>query len=319
MALLVRDDSQLPNLSTIKDIVSENRTAQYCQIALVALLIYDSLITFDREVEYFWRASFRKPATLIYFMLSLKAISTNETIVKLRWRFQTFKLGEFSNWSINITTAVVIISIDFLAFYSQHKMFSLCLKILLTMEVATKIIATIYGTYVSHTISSPVAEGITVCVSKGYDPTLVTPAIVDWSLPMSFGLILMGLILYKAAEYWKISTGFKGFELIKVLIRDQVVYFSALIVFCALNIAYNKLEDLGTSDLEQLILQEAGMPAYLSILGSRMLFNLKEAGKRGLNEGTNYWLKSLSNIEFYDANAPEVAGTFSDFCLQIAV
>ncbi|OCB90573.1 hypothetical protein A7U60_g2190 [Sanghuangporus baumii] len=221
MSLLVRDDSQLPNLSTIKDVVLENQT-MYCQIVLVALLIYDSLITFDREVTFgllvflssqcqvedFWQTSFHKPATLIYFMLSLRAISTNETTVNrelnipdsgLEWRFRTFELGEFSNWSINITTAVVIISIDCiltlrdLAFYSQHKFFSLYLKILLTVEVATKIIATM----VSHTISSPVAEGITVCVSKGYHPTLVTPAIVDWSLPMSFGLILF----YKAAEY----------------------------------------------------------------------------------------------------------------------
>ena len=42
---------------------------------------------------------------------------------------------------------------------------------------------------------------------------------------MSYGAILMVLALYKAAEYWKISTGFKGFALVRILIRDQALYF----------------------------------------------------------------------------------------------
>ena len=32
----------------------------------------------------------------------------------------------------------------------------------------------------------------------------------------------MTLAIYKAAEYWKLSAGFKGFTLIKVLIEDQI-------------------------------------------------------------------------------------------------
>ena len=46
------------------------------------------------------------------------------------------------------------------------------------------------------------------------------------------------------------------------------------------------------------VLQQLGNPFYLSILGSRMLFNLKEAGEMGVNEGTNYRVPTMSNIEF---------------------
>ena len=42
---------------------------------------------------------------------------------------------------------------------------------------------------------------------------------------MIYGLILMVLVLYKSAEYWKMSAGFKGFKLVKVLVRDQAMYF----------------------------------------------------------------------------------------------
>lgn len=43
---------------------------------------------------------------------------------------------------------------------------------------------------------------------------------------MMYGVILMALAFYKAAEYWRMSSGFKGFALMKVLIIDQAVYFT---------------------------------------------------------------------------------------------
>lgn len=43
-----------------------------------------------------------------------------------------------------------------------------------------------------------------------------------------------------------------------------------------------------------------GSPSILCVLGSNMLFNLKEAGERGLNQGTSYRASSrtVSIIEF---------------------
>lgn len=43
---------------------------------------------------------------------------------------------------------------------------------------------------------------------------------------MVYGVILMALALYRAAEYWRMSIGLKGFTLVKALIMDQVMYFS---------------------------------------------------------------------------------------------
>lgn len=43
---------------------------------------------------------------------------------------------------------------------------------------------------------------------------------------MAYGLILMILAIYKAAEFWKLSSGFIEFNLVKVLILDQVIYFA---------------------------------------------------------------------------------------------
>ncbi|EJC99532.1 uncharacterized protein FOMMEDRAFT_160599 [Fomitiporia mediterranea MF3/22] len=113
---------------------------------------------------------------------------------------------------------------------------------------------------------------------------------------MVYGLVLMLLALYRAAEYWKMSSGFRGFKLVKVLIRDQIIYFLLAIMCCVFNILNFKVPV--NNDVLEMFLQQAGNPSFLCILGSRLLFNLKEAGKLGVNEGTNYRTTSMSTIEF---------------------
>lgn len=53
-----------------------------------------------------------------------------------------------------------------------------------------------------------------------------------------------------------------------------------------------------SNDFLAILLELLGSPSFLCILGSNMLFNLKEAGERGLNEGTSYRVKSVSAMEF---------------------
>ena len=55
----------------------------------------------------------------------------------------------------------------------------------------------------------------------------------------------------------------------------------------------------------QAFLMTIGNPSLLCILGSRMFFNLKEAGEAGVNEGTNlgsHWLPTISSIYFGKPN-----------------
>ena len=70
----------------------------------------------------------------------------------------------------------------------------------------------------------------------------------------------------------------------------------SIILVCVFGI----LENLMTSNaLFTYILGVLGNPALLSILGARLLFNMKEAGAKGLNEGTSCGSKStISDIDF---------------------
>lgn len=44
---------------------------------------------------------------------------------------------------------------------------------------------------------------------------------------MVYGSILLVLAFYEAAAMWKESSGLVGLNLLKVLIRDQAIYFLA--------------------------------------------------------------------------------------------
>ena len=54
----------------------------------------------------------------------------------------------------------------------------------------------------------------------------------------------------------------------------------------------------------QAFLKYIGNPSLLCILGSRMFFNLKEAGEAGINEGTNLGShrSTISSIHFDESN-----------------
>lgn len=80
--------------------------------------------------------------------------------------------------------------------------------------------------------------------------------------------------------------------------------FSSLILVSVLQIMDTSLGEAST--LLSAILNSVGSPAFLSILGARLLFNMREAGEKGLNEGTSCGSKStVSGIDF--AEPPQAA------------
>ena len=71
----------------------------------------------------------------------------------------------------------------------------------------------------------------------------------------------------------------------------------SVILVSVFEIVLNFTEE--SSALFASILIVLGNPPLLSILGARLLFNMKEAGAKGLNEGTSCGSKStISNIDF---------------------
>ena len=83
---------------------------------------------------------------------------------------------------------------------------------------------------------------------------------------------------------------------------------------------FNIIEYRVSSDFVSNVLTALGNPSLLTILGSRMLFNLKEAGELGVNEGTNVRVASrtLSGIDFAGPEHPQTYGSRFSFTAMAA-
>lgn len=123
------------------------------------------------------------------------------------------------------------------------------------------------------------------------------------------------MALYKAVTIWRESSNLSlNSRLVRVLVRDQAIYLLAcvcvahttslqtntfifrLVFVSILSIIPNFVQE---SLLVSGILGFAGSPAILSFLGARLLFNIKEAGEKGLDQGTSCGSGStVSDIDF---------------------
>ncbi|EJC99070.1 uncharacterized protein FOMMEDRAFT_170811 [Fomitiporia mediterranea MF3/22] len=277
---------------------------QYFSAAAASALIYDSLITLDLEVKYFWKRNSWNLVDVIYFLNRYVGIFGAVAYLRFNTYGVNLPLCNFTYWSRNLSNLVIIASVDYiliirvLALYSRGRWLSIILNTLFAIEVAIKFALFVYLNLAEKLAVAGFTEDVTVCGADAVPPWQW--GIVVWTIPIATGVILMALALYKATEFWKMSAGFRGFSLVKVLIQDQGFYFFFAIIFCVFDMMQYKLavENIFVANL----LASLGNPIFLCILGSRMLFNLKEAGELGVNAGTSYRLKTISvgNIGFAD-------------------
>ncbi|KAL5501298.1 hypothetical protein ACEPAH_8558 [Sanghuangporus vaninii] len=304
MSLSMRSDVETIDSSSAAPIVFEKTINQYFQVATVTLLVYDAAILFGKEVKYYWRIP-RSTTDFAYF--SIRYIQIFGSIVDLFCKFTT--------WTTNIANWMTIVLIDYilmirvLALYSQDRTLSICLKALLVLEAAFKMGLLSYVIREENVAVGQLGENATICITES--SVLWQLGVVDWLVPMVYAVVLMILAIYKATEYWKISTGFKGFALVRVLVQDQMIYFMSAIACSLLNILTFRISI--SNDILASILNAVGNPPLLCIFGARMLINLKEAAERGQNEGTNIKISSrtMSQIDFAEP------GTLPRSCFAI--
>ncbi|KAH8109854.1 hypothetical protein DFH11DRAFT_1746854 [Phellopilus nigrolimitatus] len=311
----IRSDVEPVDPSLVPLFISELDIEQYTQVAVLSLLVYDTIITMDKEIRYFW-SSPRSFVSLIYFAnryigilgalsgIMFDTLQANETLCKhpgptLQSLLIIFK-GLGFIWIQNLANWMTILLIDYillmrvLALYHQDKRLSVCLRTLFGLEAAFGLGILIYSTIYREIIVGELAEGVAVCGINNSPPKVW--AALSWTAPMLYAVILMVLALYKAAEHWRETAGFSQFTLVKVLIQDQAIYF-IMVIFCSvMEIMANQLYI--PNALLADILSILGSPSLLCVLGNHLLVHLKETGERGANGGTSYRMKTMSNLEF---------------------
>ncbi|KAH8106557.1 hypothetical protein DFH11DRAFT_1518081 [Phellopilus nigrolimitatus] len=265
----IRSDVEPVDPSLVPLLISEIDIGLYAEVAILTLLVYNTVITMDKEVNRTWKY--------------LGTLQANETLQAI---------------SHHCTIAYYILLMRVLALYHQDEKLARCLRTLFGLDTAFGLGILIYNMLYEEIAVGKLAEGVTVCGFNRDSPKVW--AALSWlvlvAAPMLYGIILMVLALYKAAEHWRETAGFSQFTLVKVLIQDQAIYF-IMVIFCSvMEIVSDQLviSNIVLAD----VLNILGSPSLLCILGSHLLVHLKEAGERGANGGTSYRMPTMSNIGF---------------------
>ncbi|KAJ8517596.1 hypothetical protein ONZ45_g5235 [Pleurotus djamor] len=300
-----------PSLAPI--IFGQLRFAEYFQFSLLTLLIYDALTTLDKEVKYFW-SNPRKFVSLIYFANRYLGIASaivyiwfNTYHVNIKLCQATLYTAVASNWiTINLIDYILIMRV--LALFGNSRVVKIILHAIFAVEVAAMFAILFYVQWFNGTAIGDLGNGFTVCNSiRGVQPAFF---ILAWGIPLFFECLLLVMALYKASEFWNLSQGITGFNLVKVLVVDQAAYF-AVAIFCNVGMIISNT----TSDprvASKVILGIIGSPSILVVLGARLLVHLKEAGERGMNSGTSYKGTVMSDINFQAGAAPKAQGSRSE-------
>ncbi|KAH8109352.1 hypothetical protein DFH11DRAFT_1861489 [Phellopilus nigrolimitatus] len=296
--LSIRSDVEPINPSKVPLIITTIDTWSYAEVAMLTLLVYDTIITMDKEIKYFW-SSPCKFVSLIYFVnrfVGILGAISGIAYVTLHAN-ETLRLGLIS--VLNLSYWMTILLIDYillirvLALYDQEKNLSACLKTILGLEVTFVLGDVIHSVIYQEISVGRLAEGVTVCLVNG-NPKIW--GALFWAVPMLYATLLMVLALYKAAQHWRELAGFSQFNLLAVLIQDQAIYF-ILVIFCSvMGIVADQLFIPNT--LLAYHLSALGNPSLLSVLGSHLLVHLKEAGERRANGGTSYRMTTMSSMQF---------------------
>ncbi|KAH8109385.1 hypothetical protein DFH11DRAFT_1515640 [Phellopilus nigrolimitatus] len=261
----IRSDIETIDPSLVPFLVSEIDTTMYGLVAILTLLVYDTIITMDKEINYFW-GSPCKFVSLIYFM--------------------------------NIHLPLIIVSdillMRVLALYHQtDKKLTTCLRTLFGMEAAFGLGLLVYSNIFEEISVGRLAEDAAVCLLNRSPKVWGALACV---VTLLYAIILMVPALSKAAQHWRESAGFSQFNLLKVLIQDQAIYF-LLAIFCSVMGIVSYQFDIRGSLLVNL-LSLLAYPRLLSALGSYLLIHLKEAGERRASGGTSFRMRTMTSIGF---------------------
>ncbi|KAL5513704.1 hypothetical protein ACEPAH_4103 [Sanghuangporus vaninii] len=288
-------ETRLLDSAVVPVVFSELRFAEYFQFAIVTVLVYDTITCLDKEIKHFWKHP-RSLVSIIYFANRYIGLFSAIAYVWLSISdFIELTTGTYwtKDWiTINLIDYIFVMRV--LALYSKDKLLTILLRSLFAIEAAAMFGILAYVQIFNGTALGVFGTNFAVCQSvRSVKPIFF---IFAWGIPLFFECFLMILALYKGASFWSMSQGFSGFNLVKVLLVDQAIYFM-IAIFC--NVAMI-ISDTTTDPhvVSKVILGILGSPSLLVVLGARLLVHLKEAGEKGVNEGTSYRVETLGEIEF---------------------
>jgi len=266
-------------------------------VAATALLFWDYFLTFDQEIEFFWHGEWSWPRVLFflnrYFPLLVQTINTAAlTDPTISDEFcRVYLLGLFpASAFASIFVVQSIVCFRIYSMYGRSKMVLIPLVVLLLCCAVAAISITAFSS-VNSVASAHGIPGIVLCGELS-SVQIIYGAVVPLVI---FEGIACILVLWKAYSHLIHSHTKLPFmsRLVAIIARDSIFYFvTGFIVY----ISNAMIWRFGSPTLGGLLIG-VGV-ALLSVLGNRMLLNLRVADA----ESRTTTIETVPAIEFVPRN-----------------
>ncbi|EJC99305.1 uncharacterized protein FOMMEDRAFT_160910 [Fomitiporia mediterranea MF3/22] len=221
MRLLPRTDAVSVDPEEAQILVSQAFVSQCFQVFTVTVIAYDIMTTMDNEIKYFWKTPIKMP-TLVYF--------ANRYIGLLGAVFYSFfnTLDASPALHLNASSLRIVLSREGNIIISESSSgFGSRAQDGNNHLCRPNIVFDSF--YSRKDTAGEIGGNIRICGFIGSEP--VQWGMAGWIVPLIYAAILMTMALYKAAEFWRLSSGLTGFTLVKVLVVDQFLYFVTKPIF----------------------------------------------------------------------------------------
>ncbi|KAJ7490133.1 hypothetical protein B0H11DRAFT_2009591 [Mycena galericulata] len=272
-------------LSELETVVNHTAISHYTIVSSLCLYVYDFILTFPIEVEYFWGS----PWSLVKALFFWNRYFTFPVVVFLTFseinRHPTANLcfaGQATNIILSIICvggAQVIMQLRVHALYGQNRTLKIVLSTLFFMALCSElgiISAKLATDHVSIEAIPFLIDPLELCDES------VPKFFIGYPIPMMiFDTVLLILVSYKAYLIQRADTyaatdkSWTGSRLMRVMFRDSVIYFLCTVGINLFNVL---IWALGPYDL--FTVGTAWAVTVPSMAASRILFNMRKSFHR---------------------------------------
>jgi len=217
----------IPLDSDTLHVFSEATKNSYVMLAFMMLVLYDHVITLDKEIEWIWTLRWGLPKIiflinryLITPLILLAAIS--QTLYPLSQSFCGFAIG-FVTWSplLTFSGAELLMIFRVCSLYGHHKLVVWFLRIYFILVVTTSTALQVLA-IMMNTFSYILYENVPGCYSVSDGHAILWAA---WVPALTLEGVLVLLMAYKVISY---PNNFN--QTITLLARDSTIYFAIMFV-----------------------------------------------------------------------------------------
>jgi len=277
--------------------------SKYYALAATAMLVYDTIVTFDREVEAVWKSKWSAVKVLFFFnryanfgAYLLELIAINSTWPANACRRYVHFPGIF-NMVQQVVIGTILILFTWALFNRSKPVLAIAVVTLIVQLVVT-------GWSLGAVIAVPLPPGFAGCIYAGKKGSGIRVQ-TAWFMQLVFIAVVFGLMIWKAARLQRAEV---KAPLITIFTRDGLKYFGVIFGVNFMNVMNFTL--VKPVDLKS---THATFSALLTVVMiSRLILSVREEATRqtlrGMN-GTDVTPTSLMETTIHGRTADNTIGS----------